>query len=433
MGTGYVGLVTGACFADLGNKVTCVDIDKKRIARLSRLEVPFFESGLSEIITRNHREARLCFSSGIDTIADSEIIFLCIDTPRGASGKPDLKNFNQAIKTIGMNLRGSTILVIKSTVPLGTNTRVLKILRKAIKDNDTKVEICSNPEFLKEGNAVHDFMRPERIIIGCNSSSVSRVMESLYKPLNRKSNKIIKMSLESAELTKYAANAFLATKISFINQIASLAEATGANIHEVRQGIGTDSRIGKDFLYAGLGYGGSCFPKDVKALIKMQEEIGIDSSLLHAVEQINLNQVSMFLQKIKNFYTTDLQSKTIVVWGLSFKPNTDDVRDSVAVSYIKHLSKLVKKVYVFDPMVKKLPKELAHIQNIFSLKSQYSKINQCNSLIICTEWKQFWEPDITLLKKLKDRVIFDGRNILDGSLLSYHGLKYFGIGTTAAK
>ena len=433
MGTGYVGLVTGACFADLGNKVTCIDIDKKKIAELSQLKVPFFEPGLSEIITRNYREARLSFSCSVDSIADSEIIFLCIDTPSGTAGKPDLKNFNQAINTIGMNLCGSTILVTKSTVPLGTNARVLKILRKAIQDKDAEVEICSNPEFLKEGNSVNDFMRPERIIIGCESSNVSRVMESLYKPLNRKSNKIIEMSLESAELTKYAANAFLATKISFINQIAALAEVTGANIHEVRQGIGTDSRIGKDFLYAGLGYGGSCFPKDVKALIKMQEDFGIDSSLLHAVEEINLNQVSMFLQKIKIFYTTELQTKTLVVWGLSFKPNTDDVRDSVAVNYIKQLSKLVKRVYVYDPMVKKLPKELAHIKNIFSLKAQYSKINQCNALIICTEWKQFWEPDITVLRELKDKVIFDGRNILDANLLSDNGFKYIGIGTSAIK
>lgn len=430
MGSGYVGLVTGACFADLGNQVTCIDINKNKIAKLKKSKVPFFEPGLNEIIARNLKEARLSFTSSNKSISNSEILFLCIDTPKGKSGKPDLTNLNHAIDTIKLNISASILIVTKSTVPLGTNKKILHKLSPVAKNKDFKIDVCSNPEFLKEGSAVNDFMRPERIILGADSVNSFNTLRTLYKPLNRKSNKIIEMSLESAELTKYAANAFLATKISFINQIAGIAEATGANIHEVRQGIGTDSRIGKDFLYAGLGYGGSCFPKDIQALIKMQEDFGINSTLLHAVEQINLNQVSIFLQKIKDFYKTELKTKTLVVWGLSFKPNTDDVRDSVAVSCIKLLSKLVENIYVYDPIVRKLPKELSNIKNISSLKSQYSKISECNALIICTEWKQFWEPDIASIMKLKDGVIFDGRNILDANLLSDNGLKYIGIGTS---
>ena len=431
MGSGYVGLVTGACFADLGHKVTCIDTNKNKIAKLKKSTVPFFEPGLKEIVARNLKESRLSFTSSNKSISNSEILFLCMDTPRGKSGKPDLTNLNHAIDTIKLNITAPIIIVTKSTVPLGTNKKILNQLSLVAKKKDFKIDICSNPEFLKEGSAVNDFMRPERIILGAESVNSFNTLRALYKPLNRKSNKIIEMSLESAELTKYAANAFLATKISFINQIAGLAESTGANIHEVRQGIGTDSRIGKDFLYAGLGYGGSCFPKDIKALIKMQEDFDIDATLLRAVEQINLNQVSIFLQKIKDFYTTELQTKTLIVWGLSFKPNTDDVRDSVAVSCVKRLSKLVKKIYVYDPIVQNLPKELVNIKNISSLKSQYSKISQCNALIICTEWKQFWDPDIASLMKLKDSVIFDGRNILDADLLSDNGLKYIGIGTSA--
>ena len=430
MGTGYVGLVTGACFADLGHQVTCIDINKKKIAKLKKSTVPFFEPGLSEIIARNVKESRLSFTSSNKSISNSEILFLCIDTPRGKSGKPDLTNLNHAIDTVKLNIAAPIIIVTKSTVPLGTNKKILNQLSLIAKSKDFKIDICSNPEFLKEGSAVNDFMRPERIILGAESKNSFKTLRALYKPLNRKSNKIIEMSIESAELTKYAANAFLATKISFVNQIARLSEASGANIHEIRHGIGADSRIGKDFLYAGLGYGGSCFPKDIKALIGMEEDSSIDSSLFSAVEKINNNQVPLFLKKIKNYYKkVSLKNKNFLIWGLSFKPNTDDTRDSVAINLIKEISKLANTVYIFDPMVKILPQDLKQAKNIVHINTQYEKINKCNALIICTEWKQFWDPDLQQLGMLQDRIIFDGRNILDAKLLNKNGFDYFGIGT----
>lgn len=430
LGTGYVGLVTGACLADLGNNIVCIDSNLKKINHLKNLKIPFYEPGLEEIILRNVKSSRLSFSSSYKKISSSELIFLCIDTPRGPNGKPNLSNLYSAIDDIGSNLTSSAIVVLKSTVPLGTNKKVLQRLEKILRNDEKNftVEVCANPEFLKEGSAVTDFLRPERIVIGADSNDVFQIMRSLYKPLNRKSNKIIEMSVESAELTKYASNAFLATKISFINQIARIAEISEANIHDIRRGIGSDSRIGKDFLYAGLGYGGSCFPKDIKALIETGKSFGLDSSLLQAVERINSSMTRHLEKKVKNFYKSSLKNKTIMVWGLSFKPNTDDTRDSVAIKFINNISTKVKCLYVFDPVVEKIPDSIQNKKNIFCLKHKYQKISQCDALIICTEWKEFWNPDIDFIAKLNDKVIFDGRNILDYELMESYGIKYFGIG-----
>ena len=320
---------------------------------------------------------------------------------------------------------------MKSTVPLGTNKRVIHKLKKALvkHQKDIEVLICSNPEFLKEGSAVNDFLRPERIVIGADSSKTFKLMRRLYKPLNRKTNKIIEMTIESAELTKYASNAFLATKISFINQIAKIAEVSNANIHEIRKGMGSDSRIGKDFLYAGLGYGGSCFPKDIKALIETEKKLNIDSTFFKEVNKINDSMVKNLEEKIKKFYVdSSLRTKTIMIWGISFKPNTDDVRDSVAIKFAKSISKKFKRIYMYDPMVQSLPEALAETSNIHILKNQYTNIQECDALVICTEWKEFWDPDMKTISALKDSVIFDGRNILDAMNIESNGIKYYGIG-----
>lgn len=430
LGTGYVGLVSGACFAELGNNVSCIDTNQSKIKSLKKSIMPYYEAGLKEIISRNLKNSRLSFSSSYKKISSSELIFLCIDTPMSSSGKPDLANLNKAINTLGANLKSSVTLVMKSTVPLGTNRKIYRKLKKVLARNqrDIEIRICSNPEFLKEGSAVHDFLRPERIVIGADSLKTFKLMRSLYKPLNRKSNKIIEMSIESAELTKYASNAFLASKISFMNQIAKIAEGSHANIHEIRRGMGSDSRIGKGFLYAGLGYGGSCFPKDIRALIETEKQLNLDSSFFAAVEKINNFQFKELEQKIHRFYKSKLKNKTFMLWGLSFKPNTNDIRNSVAIKLVKSISKKVKKIYTFDPMVRKLPIELSQFKNIFSVDNQYKKIDECDALIICTEWKEFWDPDINLISKLNDKLIFDGRNILDEQFLESQEIKYYGIG-----
>lgn len=428
IGSGYVGLVSGACFADLGNKVRCIDINKNKIERIKHFDLPFYEPSLSEILNKNVNESRLFFESDYKNISDSDIIFLCIDTPKDKNGKPNLSNLNDAVSLISENLKKSILIVTKSTVPIGTNKKILTKLQNKFKDDSSiNINVCSNPEFLKEGSAVNDFFRPERIIIGASCNKVFAKMRRLYKPLNRKSNRLIEMSIESAEITKYAANAFLATKISFINQIARVAEFSGANIHEIRHGIGSDSRIGKDFLYAGLGYGGSCFPKDIQALIEIEKSLQIDSSLLEAVIKINANQLDFFIDKIQNTFAQDLHSKSLLVWGMSFKPNTDDIRESVGIKFLERISDQVEKIYVYDPVVKVLPEQLNNAK-IIILPNQYDCIENCHALVICTEWKQFWDPDLDLLASLKDKMIFDGRNILDGEILEKNQFNYIGIG-----
>jgi|TARA_B110000003_G_C16593018_1_gene512573 UDPglucose 6-dehydrogenase len=428
IGTGYVGLVSGACFADLGNKVTCIDTDKKKISNIQKLKIPFYEPGLEEIISRNLKNSRLNLSTSYKNISSSDLIFICIDTPRALNGKPDLTNLNSSISSIMENLNKSTTIVMKSTVPIGTNKKISKKLLQKFTPQGISISICSNPEFLKEGSAVNDFFRPDRIVIGADCNKAFNLLQTVYKPLCRKSKKIIRMKVESAELTKYASNAFLASKISFINGIALLAEEVGADIHEIRHGMGSDARIGKDFLYAGIGYGGSCFPKDVKALIHTKKKFNIDSSLLSAVEKINKNQTKFFSNKLTKVYKNDLKEKNLLIWGLSFKPNTDDTRDSVAIEIIEMLSTKANRIFVYDPIVKNIPKKLLIHKNISFVKNQYSNISSSHALVILTEWKQFWDPDLEQLKKLLDMQVFDGRNILSSKNLIKNGFTYHGVG-----
>tara|TARA_A100001015_G_scaffold317295_1_gene433892 strand:- start:607 stop:1914 length:1308 start_codon:yes stop_codon:yes gene_type:complete len=428
IGTGYVGLVTGACFADLGNHVRCIDIDKKKLRSIKNLSLPFYEPGLKEIISRNIKESRIQFTHSYSDISASDLIFLCIDTPQGRNGRSDLTNLNSCIDLIVKNLNQSMVIVTKSTVPIGTNAKLLNRLNRDLKKKRVKVSMCANPEFLKEGSAVNDFLRPDRIILGSEDQTVLDLLKALYKPLNRKSNKIIEMTIESAELTKYASNAFLASKISFMNNMAHLAEEVGANIHEIRHGMGADPRIGKDFLYAGIGYGGSCFPKDIKSLIETEKSFDIDTSFLSAVEKINKDQIRFFVKKLIQVFKKNIGKKNLLIWGLSFKPNTDDIRDSVAIEVISELAKKVEKIYIYDPLVKRLPKKLQSFKNIFINNKQYSNINSSHALVILTEWKQFWDPDLKKLAGLKDKQIFDGRNILDSKSLRDMGFNYHGVG-----
>ena len=428
IGSGYVGLVTGACLADLGHKITCIDNDQKKLRILRNSQIPFYEPQLEELVKRSTKNKRLNFSSSFKIGCLNQIIFLCVDTPLGKDGSPNLTNLNKVVKLLGASIRSDTLIITKSTIPIGTNKKILLRLNQLVK-HQSKLDICSNPEFLKEGSAVNDFMRPDRIIIGAEDQEVFNKMALLYAPINRKSNKIIEMSLESAELTKYAANAFLATKISFINKIAQVAEGVGANIHEVRQGIGADSRIGKEFLYAGLGFGGSCFPKDISALIEVEKNLGIRNSILQLTKKANDDQLTFFIKKIKKFYKQELKHKKLMIWGLSFKPNTDDVRDSIAIKLIQTLATQVKELKLFDPAAMPNAKlALKPIKNIVFMKHQYDAIEQCDALIICTEWKAFWDPESALIESLRDKVIFDGRNILNSQEISKLDIQYHGIG-----
>lgn len=430
IGTGYVGLVTGACFAELGYRVKCLDRDYKKLKELKYGKVSFYEPFLEEIVKNNLSNQRLSFTDSYEEAASSQIIFVCVDTPSDINGDANLDNFWSAIKSIGQFLGSKSIIVLKSTVPLGTNAKVNEYFKKNM--NKASPIICSNPEFLKEGSAINDFLRPDRIIIGSNHKSASSLLEQLYEPLNRKSNKLIFMNPESAELVKYASNSFLATKISFINQISRVCESIGGDINSVRKGMGSDKRIGKDFLYAGIGFGGSCFPKDISVLQKELQKLNISQNILEATIKANDQQLIHFKDKILNYFANEkvsLKSIVFTIWGASFKPNTSDVRESQAIKLIKDIAKEVKRIYVYDPVVnsdtlknEKLPKNVSLIENM------YTKIDASHGLIICTEWKEFWHPDPKILQNLKFRVIFDGRNILNKESLSEFNIKYFGVG-----
>jgi UDPglucose 6-dehydrogenase len=428
IGSGYVGLVTGACLAEIGHSVTCLDIDKNRINALQRGIVPIFEPALENLIHKNQRSKNIEFTDSYQQISNQNIFFICVDTPNGSNNKPNLKNLFSVCDSLAKIISTDSIVVLKSTVPLGTNTAIYSRIAKKIKQ-DFSIDIVSNPEFLREGSAVNDFLKPERIIIGTNSEYAKTTLKALYKPLCRKSDKIIFMSSESAELTKYSANAFLATKISFINEIAEIAEIIGADMHEIRQGIGTDSRIGKDFLYAGLGYGGSCFPKDLVALTHFQKSNNLQSLLIQATQDRNLNNITRFVNKILSSFRVQ-KEVSIMVWGAAFKPDTDDIRESLAIKVIEEISNKFKTVYVYDPEAGKNAKaKLAGRNNVFFTKSKYINLSKCDALVICTEWKEFWNPDFKKLQTLKQGIIFDGRNILNRSEVESKNLVYEGIGT----
>lgn len=428
IGTGYVGLVSGACFADLGHEIVCIDTNLKKIRSLQKGITPFFEPQLSSLVKKNIEKRSLLFSKNYKNIKTADLVLICVDTPNKKNGSPDLTNFNLALTESLEHVKDNCVIVTKSTVPIGTHHVIKKKIKKISSSRNITIHSASNPEFLKEGAAVSDFFKPDRIIVGADNDFVHMRFEELYKPLNHNKNRIQHMSIASAELTKYASNAFLATKISFINEIAKIAELTDANIHEIRLGMGSDKRIGNDFLYAGLGFGGSCFPKDLIALINTQKKLGLESRVIYNALDSNNNQVRYFVNKIQNRYPkNEFKRLNVAIWGVSFKPETDDLRESIPIKIINMLSKKVHSINIYDPVCKKknILNELTHTQNISFGRSKYSVIKSADILIIGTEWREFWQPDFS---KLKDLVIFDGRNILNRKTAKENKIELYGIG-----
>lgn len=391
VGTGYVGLVSGTCFADTGVNVTCVDVDEKKVERLSNGDIPIYEPGLDEVVLKNVKAGRLKFTTSLaDILDEQEIVFSAVGTPPDEDGSADLKYVLQVARTIGENLNHYIVVVTKSTVPVGTAAKV----RAAIQDEldkrgvDIKFDVASNPEFLKEGNAVKDFMNPERVVIGVESEQAKKMLSRLYKPFLIKDFSVIFMDIPSAEMTKYAANAMLATRISFMNDIANLCEKVGADVNSVRAGIGSDTRIGRKFLYAGCGYGGSCFPKDVKALIKTSDDNGYSMEVLKAVERVNERQKKLLFEKFENVMHGDIKGKTVAIWGLSFKPETDDMRESPSLVLIDHLLKAGCSVRVYDPVA--MPECRRRLGDVvYYCKDMYDAVLDADCLMLVTEWKEF--------------------------------------------
>ncbi|BBB33628.1 UDPglucose 6-dehydrogenase [Thermotomaculum hydrothermale] len=431
IGTGYVGLVAGACFADSGNTVICVDIDKEKIEKLKKGIIPIYEPGLQEIVLKNVEKERLFFTTEIkEGVEKSDIIFIAVGTPEGEDGSADLSYVLQAARDIAKHMNGYKIIVNKSTVPVGTAEKVRKEVEKI---TNHPFDVVSNPEFLKEGAAVQDFLKPDRIVIGTNSEKARKIMVDLYSPFVRKKERIILMDNVSAELTKYAANSMLATRISFMNDLANLAEKVGADIEKVRIGIGTDSRIGLAFLFPGVGYGGSCFPKDVKAILKTGEEYGHKLSIIDAVERLNKEQRKIMVDRVTNFFKGDIKGKTFAIWGLSFKPNTDDMREAPAIDIIKGLVEKGAKIQAYDPVAmenaKKVFSRLGINEEITYCPKQYGALQDADALIVVTEWMEFRKPDFELIKKLMaGNTIFDGRNIYKPEQMKELGFNYFSIG-----
>ena len=427
VGTGYVGLVTGTCFAETGNHVTCVDINEDKINRMKAGEVPIYEPGLEDLFHRNTEEGRLNFTTSLSQgIEGAKVIFLALPTPPGENGSADLKYILQVAKDLGPLITEYTVIIDKSTVPVGTSELVHKAIAKNVSPD--LFDVVSNPEFLREGVAVEDFMKPDRVVIGTESDKAKEILNRLYAPLVRQGNPIIFMDERSAEMTKYAANAFLATKITFMNEIANLCELVGANVDDIRRGIGTDSRIGKRFLFAGIGYGGSCFPKDVQALAKTSEENNYQFHILDSVMKVNEKQKTKLIPIIKNHFNNELAGKTIGIWGLAFKPYTDDIREAPALYNIEHLLELGCKINVYDPEAMPNTKELLGDTVTFS-KNPYDAIENADALLIVTEWPQFRTPDFERMESLlKNKVIFDGRNLYEMAQMKELGYTYYSIG-----
>lgn len=437
VGTGYVGLVTGTCFAETGNYVTCVDIDKEKVAKMKSGMVPIYEPGLDTLFERNIRKNRLQFTTDLnEAVRKSEIIFLCLPTPQGGDGAADLQYVLGVAENIGKLFSaephlGFKILVDKSTVPVGTSVKVRDAVKKYAPGYD--FDVASNPEFLREGMAIEDFMKPERVVIGTSNPKTKEVMDMLYEPFVRSGNPIYYMDEKSAEMTKYAANSFLATKISFMNEIANLCELTGAEVDKVRIGIGSDSRIGKRFLFPGVGFGGSCFPKDVHALVNTANENSYDFKILKSVIDVNKNQIKLFFERIKKHYSGNIKNKHFGLWGLSFKPNTDDIREAPALALIDLLIKDGATVCAYDP------EAMNNTRNIIGEKISYGEnayktIENADALLIVTEWNEFRTPDFSKIKELlKQPVIFDGRNLYDIDKMVNQKFTYYSIGRTTVK
>jgi UDPglucose 6-dehydrogenase len=425
VGTGYVGLVTGTCFAETGNHVTCVDIDINKVNKLKGGEITIYEPGLEKFFLRNLKENRLEFTTSlVDGIKDAAIIFLALPTPPGEDGSADLKYILGVSEDLGKLLTGYKVIVDKSTVPVGTAEKVHMAIAKNYKG---EFDVVSNPEFLREGVAVEDFMKPDRVVIGTRSERAKKVMSDLYAPFVRQGNPLIFMDERSAELTKYAANSFLATKISFMNEVARLCEKLGADVDMVRRGIGSDERIGKRFLFPGIGYGGSCFPKDVQALVKSSSEVNYDFEILNAVMKVNEDQKLHLLPGIKKYFNNNLQGKHFALWGLAFKPNTDDIREAPALYIIDALTKEGATVCAFDP------EAMSNVKGVIGDKikyaAQYETLVNADALIIATEWNEFRTPDFSKIEStLKNKAIFDGRNLFDLNTMKEMGFYYQSVG-----
>ncbi|BAF69855.1 UDP-glucose dehydrogenase family protein [Nitratiruptor sp. SB155-2] len=449
IGTGYVGLVTGACMAQMGNSVICVDIDEEKIEKLKKGIIPIYEPGLEEIVKENFKIGTLHFTTDIkDALKRSDIVFIAVGTPQGEDGSADLQYVLAVAKDIGKYMTHPLIVVDKSTVPVGTADKVRATIQNELKNRLENGEITegeyqelmefdvvSNPEFLKEGDAVNDFMKPDRVVIGADKEKSMQILKELYAPFTRNHERFIAMDIRSAELTKYAANAMLATKISFMNEMAKIAEAVGADINKVRVGIGSDSRIGYSFIYPGVGYGGSCFPKDVKALEKIAIDAGVEPKIIKAVEAVNKEQRVYFLNKILQRFGEDLQGKTFALWGLSFKPETDDMREAPSITIVKELTSRGAKIKAYDPKAMEEAKNfwLKGISNIEYCDNKYDALNDADAMILVTEWKEFRSPDfIEMQKRLKNPLIFDGRNQYNKEKLKEYGFEYHQVGVQAA-
>ncbi|MGV7931020.1 MAG: UDP-glucose dehydrogenase family protein [Spirochaetota bacterium] len=433
VGSGYVGLVTGACFAEMGNDVYCVDIDDKKIENLKKGVLPIYEPGLEEIVKRNYSGGRLHFTTDIkEGLDDALFMFIAVGTPPDEDGSADLQHVLSVAREIGRKMEKYVIIVNKSTVPVGTADRVREAVREELtKRGRTELEfdVVSNPEFLKEGAAIEDFMRPDRIIVGTDNVRTGELIKELYAPFVRNGHPIFIMDVRSAELTKYAANAMLATRISFMNELSRLCEISGADIESIRQGIGSDTRIGMPFLYAGLGYGGSCFPKDVKALIQTSKEFGLEARVLMAVEDINHEQRMRFAEKVKKHFGGDVKGKTFAVWGLSFKPQTDDMREAPAIDIIGELRKAGAKFRAHDPVAMEVAQSIIGDKGVEYMKNYYDALEGADALLLLTEWNQFRRPDYDRMKSLlKQPLIFDGRNQYDPAKMKELGFTYYCIG-----
>ncbi len=427
IGTGYVGLVTGTCFSELGHSVTCVDIDQSKVDLLNNGKIPIYEPGLSELVSRNIEANRLFFSSSYDSVKEANIIFLAVGTPASSTGETNLEYINAAAKQTAQEISAGAIIVIKSTVPVGTSKQIKDIVKN---ETDLEFHMVSNPEFLKEGTAVEDFMRPDRVIIGGKDSAAIEVVSELYSPLVRQGNPIYTMSNLSAEITKYAANCFLATKISFINEIARLCDVTGAEIEEVREGIISDPRIGRHFLYPGPGYGGSCFPKDVESLIYTGKELGLELDILRSVTRVNETQKLVMFNKVNNHFNGNLKGLKFALWGVAFKPNTDDVREAPAIKITQALREAGAEVSFFDPIASKnFKKYFSNDEQVKSFKYKYDSLEGVSGVIIVTEWREFKNPDFDEMHaRMKEKNIFDARNIYAPVKIKELGFEYYGIG-----
>lgn len=431
VGTGYVGLVSGTCFAEIGANVTCVDVDANKIERLKNGEIPIYEPGLDDLVLKNVKAGRLKFATSLaDVLNEQEIVFSAVGTPPDEDGSADLKYVLQVAKTIGENLNKYIVVVTKSTVPVGTAKKVRETIQNELDKRgvDINFDVASNPEFLKEGNAIKDFMSPDRVVVGIESDRAKKMLTKLYKPFLTNNFRVIFMDIPSAEMTKYAANSMLATRISFMNDIANLCERVGADVNMVRAGIGSDTRIGRKFLYAGCGYGGSCFPKDVKALIKTADSNGYSMEVLKAVEKVNEQQKSILFKKLQKAYVNDLKGKTITLWGLAFKPETDDMRESTALVMIDLLQKAGCTIRVYDPIAMNECKRRIG-DSVIYCKDMYDAVLDADALLLLTEWKEFRLPSWEVIAKAMQRkLVIDGRNIFDPEELKEAGFEYHCVG-----